>query len=125
VKRCHGQGEYYKENIQLRLAYSRSVHYHHGGKHGSIQADMVLEGLTFLYLDLKAGRSRLDVFHTGHSLTIEDLKSPPPQRHTSSNRATPLPIRPRLLIMPLPMAKHPNTWIYEGHTYLNHHRGYI
>jgi hypothetical protein len=29
----------------LELAYSFSglVHYHHGGKHGSIQADMVLE----------------------------------------------------------------------------------
>ena len=34
-----------KENISLGLAYSSRglVHYHHGGKHGSVQADMVLE----------------------------------------------------------------------------------
>jgi hypothetical protein len=39
------------------MAYSfRSlVHYHHGRKHGSIQAEMVLEkGLTVLHIDLKA-----------------------------------------------------------------------
>ena len=34
-----------KENISLELAYSFRglVHYHHGGKHGSVQADMVLD----------------------------------------------------------------------------------
>ena len=34
-----------KENIELGLAYSFRglVHYHHGGKHGCMQADMVLE----------------------------------------------------------------------------------
>jgi hypothetical protein len=34
-----------KDNISLRLAYRLrgSVHYHHGGKHGNMQADMVLE----------------------------------------------------------------------------------
>jgi hypothetical protein len=31
-----------KENISLELAY-RLVHYHHGGKHGGTQADMVLK----------------------------------------------------------------------------------
>jgi len=32
-------------NIYLGLAYSfrGSVHHHHGGKHGSVQADLVLE----------------------------------------------------------------------------------
>jgi hypothetical protein len=47
-----------KDNISLGLACSirGSVHYHHGRKHGSIQADMVLEKETrFLHLDLKAG----------------------------------------------------------------------
>jgi hypothetical protein len=40
-----------KENIQLGLAYSL-VYYLHGGKHGSIQADMVLEKeLRTLYPD--------------------------------------------------------------------------
>jgi hypothetical protein len=43
-----------KENISLGLAYSfrGSVHYHHGGKHGSMQADIVLQRqLRILHLD--------------------------------------------------------------------------
>jgi hypothetical protein len=34
-----------KENISLELAYSYRglIHYHHGGKHGRVQAAMVLE----------------------------------------------------------------------------------
>jgi hypothetical protein len=52
-----------KANIYLRLACSfRSlVHYHRGGKHGSIQADIVLEELRILHIDLlQAARRRLD-----------------------------------------------------------------
>jgi hypothetical protein len=48
----------------LGLAYSfrGSAHYHHGGKHGSMQADMMLEKeLRVLHLDPKASRKRL--FH--------------------------------------------------------------
>ena len=48
----------------MGLAYSFRglVHYHHGGKHGSIEADMVLEKeLRVLHLDLKAARRRLDL----------------------------------------------------------------
>jgi hypothetical protein len=39
-----------KHNIYLGLAYRfrDSVHYHPGGKHGSIQEDMVLEELRAL-----------------------------------------------------------------------------
>ena len=46
-----------KANISLLLLFSLrgSVHYHHGGKHGIMQADMVLEkALTVLYLDPQA-----------------------------------------------------------------------
>jgi hypothetical protein len=46
----------------LGLAYSfrGSVHYHHGGKHGSLQAAMVLEEeLRVLHLGLKAARKRV------------------------------------------------------------------
>ena len=46
-----------KENIYLGLAYSFRglVRYHHGGKHGSIQADLVLEKeLRVLHLAAKA-----------------------------------------------------------------------
>ena len=49
-----------KANIELGLAYSFRglVHYHHGRKHGSMQADMVLEKeLRVLHLDLKAARN--------------------------------------------------------------------
>ena len=50
-----------KENISLGMAYSYrdSVHCN-GRKHGSIQADMVLEKeLRVLHLDSKAARKRL------------------------------------------------------------------
>jgi hypothetical protein len=45
VKKHHDQDSFIKANISLELAYSfrGSVHYHHDRKHGSIQADMVLE----------------------------------------------------------------------------------
>ena len=45
MKRFHDQGNLTKDNISLGLAYSLRglVHYHHGGKHGGVQADMVLE----------------------------------------------------------------------------------
>jgi hypothetical protein len=43
-----------KANISLRLAFSfRGLVHYHGGKHGSMQADMVLEKeLRVLHLDL-------------------------------------------------------------------------
>ena len=51
-----------KESISLELAYSFRglVHYHHGRKHGSIQAGMVLEKeLEVLHLDPEAARRKL------------------------------------------------------------------
>jgi hypothetical protein len=43
------------------MAYNFSglVHYHHSGKHGSVQADMVPEEPRVLLLDPKAARRRL------------------------------------------------------------------
>jgi len=41
----------------------------------------------------------------GRAWAIEDLKAHPPQWHTSSKKATPPPIRPHLLIVPLPMVQ--------------------
>ena len=49
-----------KENILLVFIYSFRdlVHYHHGGKHGGTQADMVLEKeLRVVHLDLQAAGS--------------------------------------------------------------------
>jgi hypothetical protein len=53
-----------KDNIYLGLAYSVS-HHHHGGKHGSIQAE---KELRVLHLDLKKEAADW-VCHTGHSLS--------------------------------------------------------
>jgi hypothetical protein len=60
----------------LGLAYSfrGSVHYLHGGKHGSVQADMVLEKkLRVLHLDLKAAEG--DRFTLARLEPYETLKS--------------------------------------------------
>jgi len=56
----------------LAYRFRGSTRYHHGGKHGSIQADMVLEEPRVLLLDPKAVRKRL-FFHTGRSLTTNSL----------------------------------------------------
>lgn len=40
------------------------------GKHSSLQENMVLEELRVLHLDPQAARRRLDIFHTGCSLSI-------------------------------------------------------
>ena len=60
-RHCDQGNSFRKDNISLGLAYSFrcSVHYHHGGKHGSVQAGMALEEQRVLYLVLKANRRRL------------------------------------------------------------------
>ena len=70
-----------KVNTDLWLAHSfrGSIHYHHGGKHGSIQADMVLDEPRVLHLDLKTARRRLPsvgsqeeaaFFYSGWTVTL-------------------------------------------------------
>jgi hypothetical protein len=74
-----------KENISLGLAYNLRdlVHYHCDWKHGSMQADMVLEKeLRVLHLHPKAAIG--GVFHTGWSLSTRRTQSPLPRRHTPS-----------------------------------------
>jgi hypothetical protein len=82
------------------------VHYHHGRQHGSRQADMVLEKPILLHLDpqtaggdylLKAARRRF-CFSLGGACAPRDLKA-------SSNKATPTPTRPHLLIVLLPVGQ--------------------
>jgi hypothetical protein len=65
-----------KDNVSLELAYRfrGSVHYHHGRKHGSIQAGMTLEELRVIHLVLKANRRRLASKQLG-----EGSQSPPSQ----------------------------------------------
>ena len=79
-----------KVNITLGLAYTfrGSVHYHHDRKHGSMQADMILEELGVLYPDLKATKKRQPSRQGG-------LKA---HSHSgTSYKATLTPTRPNLL----------------------------
>jgi hypothetical protein len=68
-----------KENISLGLAYSfrGSVCYHHVGKHGIIQADLLLEKELRVYI-LIYGSQQEGLFHTGWTLSI-GAQSPPSQ----------------------------------------------
>ena len=62
MKRHQDQGDSYKRQHLIEGGFhSRgSIRYHYGGKHGSLQADMVWEKeMKVLYLDLKAARRRL------------------------------------------------------------------
>ena len=70
--------------------------------YGSTQADMVL---TVLHLNPQATGSQLFdfPFSTPSVASSKRLQSPPPQRHTSSKNTIPIPTRPDLLIVPLPM----------------------
>jgi hypothetical protein len=45
--------------LGLAYRFRGSVHYHHGRKHGSIQAGMVRKELRVLHLVQKANRRRL------------------------------------------------------------------
>ena len=105
----------------MGLAYSfrDSVYYQHGGKHGIVQADSVLEEPEFYILIQRQPRG--DCFLHWPEPERRRPQSPPTQWHTSFNKIIPSPRRPHLLVVPLPMAKHSNTWIYGGQNYSNHH----
>ena len=78
------------------LAYSLRglVHNHHGRKHSSMRADMVLEKeLRVLHLDPQAAEET--VSYTGYSLSIGDLKV----YHRSDVL---FPTRSHFLVVPLP-----------------------
>ena len=59
-----------KDNVSLVLAYRFRglVHYHHGRKHGSVQAGMVLEDLRVLHLVPKTSRKGLASRQLGECL---------------------------------------------------------
>jgi hypothetical protein len=43
MQRHHDHSDSYKEKYSIGLPFRVLVHYCHGGKHGGMQADMVLE----------------------------------------------------------------------------------
>jgi hypothetical protein len=64
MKRHHDQDNSYKgkHSVGAGLQFQRFIHYHHGRKHGSIQADIVLEKeLRVLHLDPKAVRRKVQL----------------------------------------------------------------
>jgi hypothetical protein len=70
VKRHHDRGNSSKGKhlIGASLQFRGLVHYHHGGKHGGMQADTVLEEqLRVLHLDQQAAGREC---HTGIGLSI-------------------------------------------------------
>lgn len=100
VKRYHDHGNSYKGKHLIRagLQFRGLVHDCHGGKHGSVQADIVLEReLRVLHMVWQiAGR----VWATRPCLSFWNLKAHL-QRYSSSHKATP-PILHSL-------------WVYGGH----------
>jgi hypothetical protein len=89
VKRRHDQGNSYKgQHLIGAYSFRGSVHYHHSRKHGSLQADMLLEKkLRVLHLEPNAGRrgpssigSQEEVlFSTGQSWSTRRPQSPSTQ----------------------------------------------
>ena len=78
----------------LAYRFRGLVHHHQGRKHGSMQADMVLEKeLRVRYLGLQAAEGA--VYYTGVTRTQETSKPAPivthflQQGHTYSNKTTP------------------------------------
>jgi hypothetical protein len=75
------------------LEFRGLVHYHHGKKHGSLQADMVLEKeQQILHLDLQVTEE--PVCHREHTLNIYDFKG---SHMTHPHSATLPPAMPQLL----------------------------
>jgi hypothetical protein len=57
VKRCRDHNSYGEEHLSgTGLRFKGLVHYLHGRKHGSRQADLVLKKLRVLHLDGQAAR---------------------------------------------------------------------
>lgn len=84
--------------MSLALVYRDFVNYH-GVEHGSMQADVVLEGVA------KSSTSRSAGSREWTFLSFWDLQ----HSHTHSN-----------FMYSLLYIKYSNTWVYEGHSYSNH-----
>ena len=91
MNRHHDQGNSYKEQRLIG-----AVHYHHGRKHGDIQADMVLEKMRALHV------ARRD--YISHWVKLEHIYGLKAHFHSD----TLPPTRPHLLTVPPLMARHSN-----------------
>jgi len=59
--RDHSNSSKGRHFIGAGLQFRGSVHYHHGREHGTMQADMVLEELRVLHLDLQGENATLEM----------------------------------------------------------------
>jgi hypothetical protein len=84
----------------------------------SVQTDMELEDPNFYIL---IHRQHKETVPLGVAWAFESSQSLSPQWYTSSNKATLIPRRSHLLIVPHPMAIILNTWVYGGHSYSSQH----
>ena len=74
--------------MELAYSFRCPVYYHHSGKHGSMQADMVLEEPRVLHLDPWAAEGDGRCSTLGRAGAYIRPKHLPSQWHTSSNKAT-------------------------------------
>jgi hypothetical protein len=98
--------------LGLTYSFRGSVHYHHDGKHSSVQADMVLEEPRVLHLICMGAWP----YKIPQSLPPQcTMTCWPQQGHSYSNKATPpnsaTPYEPSFQ----------KTWLYEDHAYSNYH----
>lgn len=79
LKRYHGHCNFYKGKhvIGAGWQFQSSVQYHHGGRDGHMQADMVLGEQRVP----SKGNQKTLKFHTGRSPSIGDLKAHPTMTH--------------------------------------------
>jgi hypothetical protein len=75
MKRQNDQGNFCNGKHEIITYSFRGLdHYHHGGNHGSIQADMVLEkNLRVLFLICR--KQKVTVYYTRLFLSMGDLKT--------------------------------------------------
>jgi hypothetical protein len=84
-----------------------------------MQADRVLKEMRVLHLDPQAAEDWIPYWV---ELEHQRTQILPERWHISSHKATHIPTKPYLLIVPLPMGqafKYTSLW---GHSYSNHHK---
>lgn len=112
MNKYHNHGKFYNF-MGAGVQFQRFRHYHHGGTYRIVQADVELKKeTTVLLLDLQAAEENcLSQFE--HIW----VQIPPPQWHTSLNKATSTPKRPYLPTVPFPTFRYSSTLAYGGHSY--------
>jgi hypothetical protein len=106
--------------VGLAYSFRGLVHYHHSRDMAAYRQTLCWGSSWEFYILIQRSQKGTG-FYTGCSLSIYVRpQSPPPQWHTSSNKATPTPTRPPPNSS-IPYRPSIQTWVFPGHTYSNHH----